>query len=366
MKTTLSVSIAILAISLVSCTNKEQSGNIQVPSFPYESYLAQTEEDQWSPRIGDDGYGFDAISHNIRYPEIPDSIKLSHFADSLLLMYNTCLAYNTMAYDVSTAERYMNDSTLCIDQANALDSINVSGIRDKEIRDALMACSKKAANCIKSGKRPNEQEITEVSTFYKVYNQFSDPFLEAHLSEAEFNPSNVLEDYKEIHQKAITDTLSYRHELLKRVCDEVDFQKKCVLAREFAYANYKNPARNNKELIAVIDPILRTDNYSPLLGELWLIWRTALQKGIFGSMSNDGAMYNLFYNDMRNHVILQYITHLKTHPSDKVAFNKFFELASAYNITRNSGAIFGNNSILDEMEIYNEIWNKNNTQNDEN
>ncbi len=357
MKTTLSISLAILAISLASCTNKQQQKITQVPPFPYESYLAQIDEDQWSPIIGDDGAGFNAISHKIRYPEIPDTISLSPFADSLLLMYNTCLAFNTMAYDVSTAERYMEeDDTLRINHANALDSINLSGIRDKEIRNALMACSKKAANYIKSGKMPNEQDFTGVGAFYDVYNKFCDPLFEAHLSEAEFDPSTVLENYNEIHQKAITDTLWYWQELLKRVCGEVDFQKKCVLAREFAYANLKNPARDDKELIAVIDPILRSNNYSPLLGELWLIWRTALQAHIFGGMSNDAAMYNLFYNDMRNRVALQYITHLNAHPSDEVAFMNFFELASTYNITRNSGALFGNNSMLDEMTIYMEIW----------
>ncbi len=359
MKIKLSVSTVILAISIVSCTNNQRSENTQIPSFPYESYLQ-------AGKIGNDGNGLNAISHNIRYPEMPGSLNLSSFADSLLLMYNTCLAYNTMAYDVSTAERFMTDSTRCIDQANALDSINLSGIRDKKIRDALMACSKKAAYWIKSGKRPNEQENTEVSTFYEVYKQFRDPFLEAHLSKTEFDPSKVLEDYKEIHQRAITDTLSYRHELLKRVCSEVDFQKKCVLAREFAFSNYNNPACDDKELVAVIDPILRANNYSPLLGELWLIWRTALQSRIIGSMSNNGDMYNLFYNDMRNHVALQYIAHLNTHPTDKVAFNKFFELVSVCNITRNSDALFGNNSILDEIKIYHEILNMNNSQDNEN
>ncbi len=367
MKTTLSVSLAILAISLASCTNKKQSENIQVPSFPYESYLVQIQENGCPPIIGDDGNGFNAISHKIRYPEIPDTLNLSPFADSLLLMYNTCLAFNTMAYDVSTAERYMEeDDTLRINHANALDSINLSGIRDKEIRDALMACSKKVAEYIKSGIITNVQETSEVSTFHELFNRFCDSFLEAHLSEAEFDPSTVLENYEEIHQKAITDTLSYRQELLKRVCGEVDFQKKCVLAREFAYANYRNPAGDDRELIAVIDPILRTNNYSPLLGELWLIWRTALQAHVFGSISNYGAMYNLFYNDMRNRVALQYITHLNSHPSDKVAFDKFCELAFKHNITRNSRCLIGNNSFLDQMSIYEGIrYGISNTQNNE-
>lgn len=351
---------AIMTVAIIGCSQNKDEDRIQQPPFPYECYLEVTEEGQWSPRIGDDGVGFNAISHKIKYPELPVELSLSHFADSLLLMYNTTLAFNTMAYDVSTAERYMNDSTICIEQANALDSINLSGIKDTEIRNALLACSRKASKWIREGKRPNEQNNEEVSIFYEFYNKFSERFLENHLTDDEFDPTKIVTNYNEIHQKAITDTLSFRYELLKMVRAETDFQKKCVLAREFAYANYKSHDRNNKELVAIIDPILRSNKYSPLLYDLWLMWRTALQKDIFGSPSNDGAIYNLFYNDVRNLIAIRYISHLKHNPHDNVAFNKFADLALEYNITRNSPCYFGNNSWLDEMTIYDECWNTNN------
>lgn len=177
------------------------------------------------------------------------------------------------------------------------------------------------------------------------------------MPDVEFNLSEILEDYAGIHAMAISDTTTFRSELLQKVLREPDFNKKCVLAREFAYANYKSPYRDDKELVAVIDPILRENKYSPLLGELWLIWRTALQKNILSGPSNDSAMYNLFYNDMRNRIALVYIAYLKTHPYDKLAFNKFVSLAMEYNITRNR-CLFGNNSLLDEMSLYDEIWNK--------
>lgn len=73
-------------------------------------------------------------------------------------------------------------------------------------------------------------------------------------------------------------------------------------------------------------------------------------------MSNDCAMYNLFYNDMRNRIAMVYIAYLATHPNDKLAFKKFAELAMEYNITRLGG--FFNNSVADDMSLYEEIWNK--------
>lgn len=355
---------AIVGLGIIGCASNKNDELIQAPSFPYEEYLELTEEDQWSPKIGNDGYGFDAISHNIKYPDLSPEIKMSHFADSLLLLYNTCLAFNTMAYDVSTAERYMNDSVSCIEQADALESINLSGIKNNEIRNALLSCSKRAAQWIREGKCPNEQENKEVEKFYEVYNKFSDQFLETHISDTEFDPTTIIKDYGVIHQKAIIDTLSYRSELLKQVLAEPDFQKKCVLAREFAYANFKSPERDDKEFVAIVDPILRSNEYSPLLYDLWLMWRTALQKDILGSPSNDGAMYNLFYNDMRNRIAVVYIKHLKASPHDKVAFKQFARLAMEYNITRNSPCYFGNNSWLDEMSLYDECWNNKTSENE--
>lgn len=332
---------------------------LKVPAFPYQTYLDSIGEDEYFPTIGDDGGGFDAICKNIRYPEMPDTLSLSHFADSLLQFYNVAIAFNTVAYDVSTAERYMDEVDFGLEQADALDSINVSGINHYEIKELLVKLRRKAAMWIRSGKKPNEQQNDEVGEFYEVFNAFRNPLFEAHMSDDEYNPSEIIEDYANIHSKAISDTTTFRRELLQQVLRESDFNKKCVLAREFAYANYKSPYRDDKELVAVIDPILRANKYSPLLGELWLMWRTALQKNILSGPSNDSAMYNLFYNEMRNRIALAYIAHLKTHPHDKLAFNKFASMAMEYNITRNSGCLFGNNSLLDEMSLYDEIWNKN-------
>ena len=326
--------IAPLLWSLFSCNGSDKGQReIIIPSFPYQAYLDSMGKDQWAPNIGDDGEGFEAISHKIRYPEMPDTLTLSHFADSLLQCYNIALAFNTMAYDVSTAERYISESGFRQSHSDALDSINVSGIGERDIREALLAASKSAASWIRKGVEPNSKDNPAVNKFYEAYNKYSTAFIENHISDEEFKPESVIEDYAEIHAKALADTASYRLELLRMVLEEPDFAKQCVLAREFAYDNYRHPQRSDKEMVAVIDKLLRSNKYSPLLGELWRMWRVALQINILGSRSNDGAMYNLFYNDMRNRVALVYIAHLKTHPHDKVAFKEFLRLAQAYNIT---------------------------------
>ena len=123
----------------MSCRQNKvgNEGSMTGLAFPYQAYLDNMEENEYFPTIGNDGQGFDAISHNIVYPEMPDTLSLSLYADSLLQFYNMILAFNTMAYDVGTAERYMGESDFGLAQADALDSINLSGIKLPEVKELI-------------------------------------------------------------------------------------------------------------------------------------------------------------------------------------------------------------------------------------
>lgn len=350
---------------LLSCNNSRSAkDNLCPPEFPYQSYLDSIGDGDVFPVIGDDGDGFNAISHNIRYPEMPESLRMSQFADSLLQYYDIALAYNTMAYDTGTAIRYMSESGSGLEYADALDSINLDPIKSLEIKKQLREITGNAARWIREGVDPNSQEDEAIDRFYDAFNPFVASLLDNRFSEDEFDPHDVISDYDGIHTRALTDTLSLRQDLLKRVLSEKDFAKKCVLAREYAYSNYIHPRRDDKEVVAVIDNILRADEYSPLLRDLWRMWRMMLQKNIFGSMSNDGAMYNLFYNDMRNRVALTYIAHLKDNTDDRIALKEFVRLANDYNIVRNSEFVLGNNSNLEEMDLFYSVFESNKSDND--
>ncbi len=369
MKQSISIFLTVsILLILMSCRQNKvgNEGSMTGLAFPYQAYLDNMEENEYFPTIGNDGQGFDAISHNIVYPEMPDTLSLSLYADSLLQFYNMILAFNTMAYDVGTAERYMGESDFGLAQADALDSINLSGIKLPEVKELIQTICKKGAIAIRKGEKPNDQDVPEIKQFYDAFNQFSDPLYDAHLEDSEFDPKSLISNYQEIHSKALTDTTSFRNELLNMVRTETDFQKRCVLARELAYANYHSPMRDDKQIVAVLDKLLKSNKYSPLLGELWRMWRCMLQINILGSRSNDGAMYNLFYNHMRNRVALVYIAHMKTHYHDKLAFKEFARLATTYNIVRNSECMFGNNGNLEDMELFYSVFQSEKSSNSEN
>lgn len=79
-----------------------------------------------------------------------------------------------------------------------------------------------------------------------------------------------------------------------------------------------------------------------------------LQTNVLSGYSNDSAMYNLYYNAMRRRVAYRYIERLNKNPNDALAFDGFFRLVYRNSIIRNSGCLIGNNSFLDQMEIYRE------------
>lgn len=352
--------IATALLLLISCGQNKAvgQGNIYELAFPYQAYLDSVGDGESFPTIGNDGKGFNAISHNIVYPELPSNLSASLYADSLLQFYNIALAFNTMAYDVGTAERYMDEQgDFGLKQANALDSINLSGIHLPKIKEVMRIICRKNAAIIRKGGKPNEHEISEIEQFYDVFNDFADRLYDAHFDDGEFDPAKIISNYGEIHSKALTDTTSFRNELLERVLSENDFQKQCVLARELAYANYHSPQRDDKQIVAVLDKLLKSGKYSPLLGELWRMWRCKLQLNFLGGRSNDSAMYNLFYNEMRNRAALVYIAHMVENPEDKLAFKEFTRLATTYNIVRNGPGAFGNNANLDDMELFYSVFN---------
>ena len=44
---------------------------------------------------------------------------------------------------------------------------------------------------------------------------------------------------------------------MRMTLEEPDFARQCVLAREYAYCNYRHPQRSDKEMVAVLDKLLR-------------------------------------------------------------------------------------------------------------
>lgn len=352
--------IAFAAISLFFCYSKNFAKTpVSIPEFPYQSYLDSMGEECYSPKIGFDGYGFDGISNHISYPQLPESLSKNQLADSLLLIYNFQRALSTILYDAGTANRYLEETDMIESQISSLSDVKVDGIKDESLQTALRDFAKALADTIECGNSPFGYETPVYKPVDDGLNNLFQTFIASHLPTLLEDSlpifadhTAIIDNYDEIHQKAISDTASFRCELLQQVLSESDFMKKCILARELAYSNYISPEQDNKQLIAIIDPILREGKYSPFLMDLWVIWRATLQTNILGGISNDSSMYNILYNEMRNAIVLPIISHIISNPDDLEAYWQFLKLTLHDDINRHSGAMFGNNVIIDNMEYF--------------
>lgn len=346
------------SISLAGCSGSVKN---DIPTFPaeYQAYLDSIPDGKDFPVIGHDGDGFQAISQNVEYLLLPDKLKSNSFADSLSRIYNMGLAFNAGAYDCGTADRYVGEwsDSIRIAFSESIGKINLTGVIDEVAKDAIQSICDKASSVIATGELTSETRFDAIDVFYDRINSYINPILSRYGETPTDDWSDGLPNYDKLHEKALTDTIKGASDILNLYIEEKDFHKKCVYAREWTLAEFSN-GRDAEMLVAVIDPLLRSGEYSPLLADLWLRWRTALQIYIFGGRSNDSSMYNLFYNSMKNKVALVHIKQLAKHPDDAVAFKEFMRLCYSVNICRNSGALFGNNAILDEMELYDECRNK--------
>lgn len=353
---------ALATVALLSsCGNSNSEAEvstiqfIDIPEFPYRDTVTVDEnsDDDWQILGGENG--LEGISDKIRYPELPERLRDNPYADSLLQLYNQVLAYNTLAYDVTTATWFINNyDGAGVDIIRSLENINLAGIKDKEIRDALKSAACESSAWLQKGEDPNDHEINAVGRYYDRFDEINRTLIESHIDRNErFEPAYYIQNYDTIHFGAMEGDGELRKELALKALNESDFTTACIFAREFAYANYQTPETDDEELVAVVDTLLKKGEYSPLLNELWLIWRTAMQF-YFGGMSNDSQIFNLFYNDMRNTVALNYISHMADNPEDKLAFRHFYTIIMEHNIVRGY-CLVGNSAIFDDMDIYGDV-----------
>lgn len=327
-----------------------QENDIVVDSIPLDSfYYEDFEADSVSIII--EGDGFSPIVDKSDYLQRSEFTTTNTKADTLLFIYNSFTTINALAYDCSTIDRYFDEINRQ-EFAEAFLNINLDFTTDQEFKSLLQQVTKNIAKDLTEGKNPSEQNYPKIN---KIFEHLNSVIIEC-LGEPEnspFDATALIPNYKAIHQKAISDRLSYREELKNLMQKESDFQKQCIYAREFAYANHNSPMRDDEELCELISPLLSQGEYSPLLYDLWVIWRAAAQGCYFG-LSNDSEMHNLMYNKLRNSATRPIITHLISHPDDKLAIQTFAFITLHDNIVRNSGSIFGNNAILDQMYLYQE------------
>lgn len=340
---------AMTALAAISFSCKEKK-TVDLPEFPYESYVQTVEN-------GDgvlDGYGdgLQPISDKAVYLELPADLADNSFVDSLAVIYNANRALGAMVYDLTTASRNSQDSALAATCGIAMMNIAPAGISDTAVCAAVIAVGKSVGADVARNVDTYQVQYPESYRLNDMIESYYRPLTVGRQEQAWPQAGDAIADYAEVHRRAVSDTTDYGDTLLEKALTGSSFEARAAYAHEYGLWAMRNRG-DARTMVAVIDPILRSDRYAPELADLWLMWRTALQLNLLGGRSNDSRMYNLFYNEMCDRVALCYLRHLVENRADDGAFNAYIYLAMNRGVVRQSSCIFGNNANLDEMNLVN-------------
>jgi len=216
--------------------------------------------------------------------------------------------------------------------------------------------------------KKDEKEIEkEFTLFTNLYNAFIDGLKKA-LKDREF--VKLPEDFKQIDQetkliKSKEDKSLYLEAL--RFMKEKHFKKAyeilsqlkdkykdtafsdCIMLKisdcwlmSFSDMEDENGFLREEKGIKILEDIINSKRYSPVLFEAFYKWRTSTQAFYYG-MSNMSQIPNKMYNQKRWQLIKLIKKYLKTHPQDIWAKRQIDLLLSLPNIER--GGSFGNSNL---------------------
>lgn len=129
-------------------------------------------------------------------------------------------------------------------------------------------------------------------------------------------------------------------------CKTFDEQVSLLLA----WADNANSMEDDAWIIAVAERLMESGKYSPYLYEVWRTWRALFQLE-YGGLSRDSCIPNEFYNDCRGMCFETCMKWMAKHPDDVAGRVCTFALAEAVNIFRCGQFMFGNEAMLEMLNM---------------
>lgn len=154
-------------------------------------------------------------------------------------------------------------------------------------------------------------------------------------------------------QMTLADRLRRLEELLK---DETPAFSRQVVLLETAntllcmaiYDDSRCYETDIDEGMAILEAIIGSTDYSPVMADAWLLWRARTQLEFFGS-SNLSEIPNAMFNAQRVATAMVIERHLAAHPDDTQAMIQFVMLMTYPNYGR--GGVFGHSGMGEVMSF---------------
>lgn len=283
--------------------------------------------------------------------------QLKRLADA----YNAATVMNSIVTDFDLQMRGFDLN----DVIKAIKSIDVTIVKDTEVKSRLEAYKKEMLYLLSVNPDSVNQELHNpwkakddlyiyLSKKYHV-NTFGK--LDEELYWKEYNHCPSVPEWTELREKRGNDKMV--EVLKKKYKNAKDFDARCIYAIELGHAyeadlnswdddDYRNPA------ITIMESLMKEQEYSLYLNELWQKWRALYQTS--KGASKDSEIPNNIYNDFRNICACTIFSYIERHPNDIYAVNEFLVMACKVNILREGEFSYGNQNAVEKYYLFPEIY----------
>lgn len=209
-----------------------------------------------------------------------------------------------------------------------------------------------------------------VSQYFEVYNKLlqgqskEEEWKEETLPHPQFESRTDEEDYNRALEFMEQDEYEKAYDMLQKLRNKYsgtstiessillnisDCIVKALYGSEGGISDVQNPEEKGKD---ILEGIINANDYSPVLFDAFLRWRTLSQSIEYG-MSNFSKIPNWEYNEERKNLIGIIKTYTKEHPDDTWAERQIKLLLFLPNIER--GGLFGNSNLTFWAGLYSKI-----------
>ena len=133
--------------------------------------------------------------------------------------------------------------------------------------------------------------------------------------------------------------------MLEELCSCQTFDEQCALWRN--WANCPPPMNNEDRWIAAVGcRLMSGGRFSPILDDVWTVWRAMMQPFFGFSISSD--IPNVYYNIYRKKCYVTCLKHIERFPNDPYAMNSAAVLYGYHNMSR--FGFYGNAGYMEYMQ----------------
>ena len=363
------ITLVICALTMFSCdkhVEKELYDNSSAVDLSdildaYEWYQGCEDENKEieliskiSPELPEQGfYLFEDTSFVVRLPEHMDSRHpvLSYAED----FYNTCcLGWNVWSnveiwFRSQTADTPRTDEEV----SKAIQDISADIIKDEELRKAAKVFKDSMLILMKTSPEKWGDDEDAMGHLISFVDKTEEKAFKYYDDEDSFAVvlDSVLEKAESIAQERFQRYIDADEEnqlkvMLKELNSCKTFDEQCSLWRN--WANCEKSVMEDEWLTAVGDRLMRSGNYSPLLGRIWLTWRALCQSTHFG-MSRDSSIPNHYYNEYRRMCYISCLKRIERHPNDVFAIHCAYSTGGRINLLRFGESMMGNDVLMETV-----------------